>query len=126
MSEIKHTQGPLFVTVSEKFPFNIITTDSNGKELFVKRLPHVSTQDKSVLEAIECRNSYIGDRQKYSNMNKKAIANEVLRAAAPELLESNRELAEFVREVCSVLHIVLPEKLLERSDKAIDKAEGRV
>lgn len=126
MSEIKHTQGPLFVKVSEKFPFNIITKDSNGKELFVRRLPCVSSEDKTAAEAIECRNSYIGDRQEYSNMNKKAIADEVLRAAAPELLESNKELAAIVRELCETYNHPLPEASLDRSNKAIAKAEGNV
>ena len=51
-------------------------------------------------------------------------ANARLIAAAPELLESAKELASHVREMCRVFRIPEPTASLDRYDAAIAKATG--
>lgn len=95
MSEIKHTPGPWNVDAMG----NVWAKDT---KICDKPTQAEMYREKTVIE------------QK---------SNFALIEAAPELLESNKELAEIVRELCAKYNHPLPEGSLERSDKAIAKAE---
>lgn len=94
MNEFKHTKGPLKVIVDNKWPFTVRTFDTDGNIVFSRELPCYSTSDKCADDAINCISFPADKRDEYSAMNKKAIADETLRAAAPEMLDA---LIDFVR-----------------------------
>lgn len=81
----KHTPGPLFVSVENSWPFNIVTKNTNGEIVFTQQMPCHSTSHKSAQEAITGKG--IDPAWDAENRNRQAIADEVLRAAAPDLLE---------------------------------------
>lgn len=83
----KHTPGPLTVKIDKQWPFNINTFDANGLLIFVDRLPCHSTEDKTLKQAMACVHYDKDGREGYSAMNHRALADAVLRAAAPDLLE---------------------------------------
>jgi len=85
---MSHTPGPLTVKVSDKWPFDIETIGADGLVKFVTRMPCNSTSDGSAKDAIECKNFKQSEREEYSAINRRAVADDVLRAAAPELLEA--------------------------------------
>lgn len=83
-----HTPGPLAVKIGKDWPFNINTVDVNGTIVFIDRLPCHSSADKSIKQAMECKHHDKEGRAGYSALNRRALADAVLRAAAPDLLEA--------------------------------------
>lgn len=83
-----HTPGPLTVKVSDARPHYIVTTDSNDVVVFSTPFPCHSSSDKCAVDTLECRKFKAHEREKYAAINRRALADEVLRAAAPELLEA--------------------------------------
>ena len=86
--EAKHTPGPLTVKIDEQWPFRINTYNRAGEVVFSVGMPCHSTSDERAQDAIECRGYKRTEREQYKAINRRAIADEVLRAAAPELLEA--------------------------------------
>lgn len=121
-----HTKGPLFVTIDERFA--IVTKDTSGTEVFRREFPCASSKDKTALERIQCINFYsISDRrcksedfsrEKCSQINRTALADEILRAAAPELLD----LCE--RAILALSDIDQYVELRRALSAAITKAKG--
>lgn len=83
---VGHTKGPLTVRVSEKFPFDIETLDSSGSVVFRSRLLAIHSEDRSPKDAVLCRNFEPAERAHCEKMNRIAIGDEMLRAAAPDML----------------------------------------
>lgn len=86
----KHTPAPLFARVDEKWPFDIVTRDANGDTVFVDRMPSYSTRHETAKEAIEGKG--MPPEWLAREVNERAIADAILRAAAPELLEALKNL----------------------------------
>jgi len=84
----KHTLGPLFVSMGDEWPFRILTKTEAGDIVFTRDLPCHSTSDKSANDALNCLHFKKADRGGCAAINKTAFADEVLRAAAPDLLEA--------------------------------------
>ena len=103
MTEHKHTPGPLTVKITDKWPFRIETFDENGNVVFSRDLPAHSSKDKTPNEAVNCLNFPHDQREQWSQENHKALADEVLRAAAPELLKALIDLAEHWSKVCEAV-----------------------
>jgi len=84
MSEAKHTPGPLTVSVNDKWPFKIVTKNAEGEVVFQTDLPIYSTSHNCAADAIYG----VGLPAEWNSaeMNARAIADEVVRAAAPDLL----------------------------------------
>lgn len=80
MSESKHTPGPWTMTQLKQWPFRLLTTAANGKVISCTSLEAYGTDDTSAAEA----NARLG--------NEECIANEQLRAAAPDMLEACKRL----------------------------------
>ena len=96
---MKYTKGPLKVIPSKEWPFDIVIYNANGKKVFSRGLPCHSSKDKTFEEALSCVNFDPKDREECFNLNKQALADEILRAAAPELLEACKDLvARFEEE----------------------------
>lgn len=91
---MSHTKGPLHVVIDERWPFSIKTLNAAGETVFSREMPCHSSADQSVDDAINCRNFRFDERDAYAQINKTAIADEVLRAAAPELLETLIRMSE--------------------------------
>lgn len=88
------TPGPLFVRPSASVHFRIETVNEKGEVLFTRDLPCHSSEDKSFQDALECKNFPPPFSRKAkpdynseycSALNQRALADEVLRAAAPDL-----------------------------------------
>ena len=86
MNLSKHTPGPLFVTISDEWPFCIETKNASGKVVFSQSMPCHSSDDKSARQALHCLNFKAKDRYECEAVNQRALADAILRAAAPELL----------------------------------------
>lgn len=88
-----YTRGPLTVSVWPEWPFYIDTHDENGGLVFRTSMPMYSTKQKTVGDVLT--GAYMG---KYTDeairTNARALADEVLRANAPELLEALRLLEQ--------------------------------
>jgi hypothetical protein len=82
MSAAKHTSGPLTVRVSTQFPFNIETLNAGGEVVFVRELPAHSTSHRKPEDALNA----VGMPPEWAEANGATLADEILRAAAPELL----------------------------------------
>jgi hypothetical protein len=91
-----HTPGPLTVKVSERWPFDIETYDARGVVIFSDRMPCHSTEDKTAKQAIECRHFARDEREQHAAINRRAIADAVLRAAAPDLLAALRDMVDWL------------------------------
>lgn len=81
-----YTPGPLFVSVEDKWPFSIVTTNSAGTVVFKRDMPCNSTSHrnaKDAIAAVDTPAEWFG-----AEANARAIADETLRAAAPDLLEA--------------------------------------
>jgi len=80
------TPGPLNLKINEKWPFDMDTIDANGKCVFATPMPCHSTLDKSFEEALNCLNFKDSqEREQGKVANHRALADEYLRAAAPDL-----------------------------------------
>ena len=121
---MSHTPGPLTVKVSDKWPFDIETIGADGLVKFVTRMPFHSTSDRRAEDAIECKNFKQSEREEYSAINRRAIADDVLRAAAPELLEALQKLLPEMRGLAMVSPLM--HSYVDICETAIEKATGAV
>jgi hypothetical protein len=115
---MKYTKGPLKVIPSKEWPFVIVTYNANGEKVFSRGLPCHSSKDKTFEEALSCVNFSSKDQEECSNLNKQALADEILRASAPELLEALKSLvsrATYSEEQMTVI---------KEAKAVIAKAEG--
>jgi hypothetical protein len=96
--ETTYTKGPLTVGFDTARLHDIVTVDATGRELFRRILPAQSSSNKTRADALNCR-GLIGmqrgrpmaeqDAFMAENIaaNHRAVFDEVLRAAAPTMLE---------------------------------------
>ena len=91
----KHTPGPLSVSFGTKWPFEILIINESGGVVYRESLPCHSSKDKNFEEALNCWNFKASEREKYAEINHRAVANSYLRAAAPDLLEALQNIAEY-------------------------------
>lgn len=91
-----HTPGPLTVVIDDKWPFDILTKNANGETIFERCMPCHSSSDNKKEDAIACRHFKHAEQEKYSEINQRAIADEVLHAAAPDLLLSLTLVAQHI------------------------------
>ena len=104
----KHTPGPLSVSFGTKWPFDILIVNQSGDVVYRELLPCHSSKDKNFEEALNCWNFKASEQEEYAAINKRAVADAYLRAAAPDLLEACKaawwnslDLPESVREMLS-------------------------
>ena len=90
----KHTPGPLTVSVNNMWPFKIVTKNADGEVVFAADLPCYSTSHECAADAID--GVGLPAEWNAAEMNARAIADEVLRSAAPDLLDAA---IEFCRKV---------------------------
>jgi len=81
-----HTPGPLTVVIEDKRLPRIVTLNTDGEAVFSTEMPCHSSKDNCADDTINCKNFPHDVQEAYSQINKRAIADEVLRAAAPDLL----------------------------------------
>ena len=84
----KHTPGPLSVSFGTKWPFEILIVNESGAVVDRQSLPCHSSKDKTFEEALNCWNFKASEQEEYAAINKRAVADAYLRAAAPDLLEA--------------------------------------
>lgn len=118
---MSHTTGPLIVSISDKWPFDIVTTNANGDIVFTTRMPCHSSADKTKEDAIECKHFKHAEREKYSAVNKLAISDDVLRAAAPDLFDALQALIDMD---VSYQRGPKVEQAVDNARAAISKATG--
>lgn len=82
----KHTPGPLSVSFGTKWPFEILISNESGAVVYRQSLPCHSSKDKTFEEALNCWNFKASEQEEYAAINKRAVADAYLRAAAPDLL----------------------------------------
>ena len=121
----KHTPGPLSVSFGTKWPFEILIINESGGVVYRESLPCHSSKDKTFEEALNCLNFKASEQEEYAAINKRAVADAYLRAAAPDLLEALRGMFAMWRSVCRAQGWE-PEHLAEavRAQAAIAKATG--
>lgn len=121
-----YTKGPLTVKVTERWPFNIETLDAEGDVIFSTRMPCNSTRDKSADDAINCVNFPGDKRAEYAAINRRAVADDVLRAAAPDLLEALESVLDSIGALTKrhELYGHMSEKEADQVFAAIAKARG--
>lgn len=90
MKDLNITKGKLMVRVSEDYPFPIETYDEEGNVVFVTNFPTSSSSWKSLKDVLNAKGWDWDEMSKddVAKANQKALANEVLRASAPELLKN--------------------------------------
>ena len=84
----KHTPGSLSVSFGTKWPFEILIINESGSVVYRDTLPCHSSKDKTFEEALNCWNFKASEQEEYAAINKRAVADAYLRAAAPDLLEA--------------------------------------
>ena len=89
----KHTPGPLSVSFGTKWPFDILIVNQSGDVVHRELLPCHSSKDKNFEEALNCWNFKASEQEEYAAINKRAVADAYLRAAAPDLLEALKQIA---------------------------------
>ena len=82
----KHTPGSLSVSFGTKWPFEILIINESGSVVYRDTLPCHSSKDKTFEEALNCWNFKASEQEEYAAINKRAVADAYLRAAAPDLL----------------------------------------
>lgn len=91
-----YTRGPLRVVQLDKDPsiVQIVkTVEAGNLVVFEERRPCSSSEDKSVDDAMSCRNMWRiseAERELYAQMNRRHLNDMILRAAAPAMLEALR------------------------------------
>ena len=80
------TPGPLSVSFGIKWPFEILIINESGAVVYRDTLPCHSSKDKTFEEALNCLNFKASEQEEYAAINKRAVADAYLRAAAPDLL----------------------------------------
>jgi hypothetical protein len=114
----KHTPAPLSVKPSNVWPFDIVTYDVDNNEVFRRRLPAYSTSDKTFKQALSGVSFDLSEQEQIKEMNHKALADEKLRAAAPELLDSILKIKKHYPTVWASLASFIKEDAEEAIRKA--------
>ena len=116
----KFTKGPLTARMSNEWPWKIETVDSAGEVVFTRPLPCHSSDDKSADAALRCLNFDAKDRERCAEVNARALADEHVRASAPELYDALEQIAAlYIDDRSSSMH-----KALCIANKALKKARG--
>ena len=97
MSTTKWTQGPLTVRMASEWPWNIETVNAAGEVIFSRRLLCHSSDDKTAKQALDCSNWKSDESAEWSAHNYRALADETIRATAPELYEALEALTGVVQ-----------------------------
>lgn len=100
---VPHTLGPLTVRVNPKWPFNIETLDVQGEVVFVRTMPANSTSHRTVEDVLSAK----GMEPDCAESNQRALADEILRAAAPDLAAAVAGLLATAREQHEALQSLL-------------------
>lgn len=111
----KHTPGPLTVSVEDQWPFRIVTKNAAGEVVFASDMPCHSTAHKNAAQALAGYG--LDPSWKAAENNARAVADEVLRAAAPELLAALIDCREALRRCNAAGELAVV-------DAAIAKATG--
>lgn len=121
----KHTPKQLSVSFGTKWPFEILIINESGSVVYRDTLPCYSSKDKTFEEALNCWNFKGSEQEEYAAINKRAVADAYLRAAAPDLLEALSGMLACWRSVCRAQGWE-PEHVVEaiRAQEAIAKATG--
>lgn len=96
-TQTKWTQGPLTVRMASEWPWNIETVNAAGEVVFYTQLYCLSSDDKTAKEALDCAHIKADKREEYSATNYRALADETIRAAAPELYKALEALTGVVQ-----------------------------
>lgn len=118
-----HTPGPLTVRVDDELPFTIRTFNSSGECIFARDMPAWSTNQTSSAQAMRGA-GLLQDKDAAIAANRRAVADETLRAAAPDLLDALKALTEWGRTHTSPRDANSPHQLLINAVEAIAKAGG--
>ena len=89
MTTATHTPGPLSVVQHNKWPFDILTVDGAGNEIFREVRKAAGSSQSTVAEVMsgQCFKGKF-DRDSAIAANGRQLADAKLRAAAPDLLEA--------------------------------------
>jgi hypothetical protein len=98
-----YTKGPLTVRMSQNFPFDIETLDACGEVVFRRRLPAHSTTHRTPEAALAA----IGLDPEWGEANRRALADEILRAASPDLAAALQGLLVAARQQHDALENLL-------------------
>jgi hypothetical protein len=94
MSGTKWTPGPLRVVQPDKWPFDILTVDSDFNEVFVEGRHAYSSLQKTVADVMRAHGFPHAEREDVIATLERQVADAHLRAAAPELYEALNEFVE--------------------------------
>jgi hypothetical protein len=111
-----YTKGPLTVRVNDCWSFNIETYGADGKVVFSAGMPCYGTSLRHAKQVIAGKG--MPSEWNAANKNARAVADEVLRAAAPELLGMLGLFISAAKDSDSVLDYSL------RCDAFIERALG--
>jgi hypothetical protein len=100
---VAHTPGPFTVRVSPKWPFNIETLDSAGEVVFSRVMPANSTDHMTIEDVLAAK----GMEPACAEANRRALVDEILRAAAPDLAAAMQGLLATAREQHEALQSLL-------------------
>lgn len=100
---VVHTPGPLTVRVNPKWPFDIETLDAQGDVVFSRPMPAYSSSHRTVEDVLSAK----GMEPHCVEGNRRALADEILRAAAPDLAASMQGLLATAREQHDALQSLL-------------------
>jgi len=101
MSGVKHTPGPLTVRVSERWPYDIETVNADGDVVFFDRMPAYSTAMRSHEDLWKGVGFPARKREEVVEVNRRAVADATIRAAAPDLLEALGEMEAACERIAS-------------------------
>jgi len=92
MSKTTHTPGPLIVKIDKSWPFRIRTLDASGNCVFSRDMPCYSTMQRTKEHVMSGK--YMDDPKAAADAVEQAVADEVLHAAAPDLLTALKNILE--------------------------------
>lgn len=96
----RHTPGPLHVDTDKRFPFDLLLVDATGNIIARESRYAYSTKQKTVEDVMTGRYLDPDIRVDAVLANERQLADMVLRAAAPELLELIKELILPFEQTC--------------------------
>lgn len=125
MSGVKHTPGPLTVRVSERWPYDIETMNSDGRVVFSDRMPAHSTAMRSHNDLWKGEGFPAREREEVVELNRRAVADATIRAAAPDLLEAAQNFIRWAEEPADdSVGMAREQGWIEQARAAIARARG--